>query len=167
MKLKRLEMLSKYMTLEEATRSRTASRNGIDNQPTKFHYENMRFVADNIFDKVREFVGSPVTCSSFYRSKQLNSLVGGSSTSFHTLGAAIDLRLLGGSKTYAEVFEYIRVNLKFSELIWEYGNDEEPDWVHVAYASGDERAKVKKVQKVNGENVWFRYDWDTCEWVKR
>jgi len=160
-------MISKFMSLDEATRSRTASKLGIDNKPTKFQFENMRFVATEIFDKVREFVGAPVTCSSFFRSTELNLAIGGSERSFHTLGAAIDLRLLGGGKTYAEVFEFIRVNLKFSELIWEFGNDEEPDWVHVAYASGDERAKVKKVQKVNGQNVWFRYDWDTCEWIKR
>ena len=160
-------MISKYMSLDEATRSRTASRAGISNQPTKFHFENMRFVAENIFDKVREFVGEPVTCSSFYRSKELNALIGGSSTSFHTLGAAIDLRLLGSSKTYAEVFEYIKTSLIFSELIWEYGTDQEPDWVHVAYASGDERAMIKKVLKEDGQNVWYRWDYDLCMWCKR
>lgn len=139
-----MNMLSKYMSYEEGVRSDTAERLGIDNTPNAEQLKNMQFVASEIADKVREFVGGPISCSSFFRCLELNRRLGSSDRSFHPLGAAIDLKKIGNSKSYAEIFDFIRCNLDFSELIWEYGDENEPAWVHVAYLKGDNRKMVKR-----------------------
>ena len=141
-------MISKYMSLEEATRSNTAEREGIDNTPNDYQLQNMMFVAVEVFDKIREFVGLPLTCSSFLRVMELNLKLGSSKTSFHPTGGAIDLKKIGRKYTYAEIFDYIRCNLEFSELIWEYGTETEPAWVHVAFLKGDNRKMVKRAIRV-------------------
>ena len=163
-KIKYPDKISKYMGFEEAIRSQTADRYGYDNRPNAEQLKNMKFVAKKVFDPVREFVGGPVTCSSFFRSPGLNTLIGGSTRSFHCHGAAIDIKLFSDC-SYAEVFEFIKDNLTFSELIWEFGNDDQPAWVHVAYLPGDVRKMVKKVQKVGKRNVWF--DLVGSEWTER
>ena len=138
-----MTQISKYCTLEEATRSQTAERHGIDNTPNQAQLENMKFVAEMIFDPIREKFG-PITCSSFLRVRELNRMVGSTDRSYHTFGAAIDFRKLGEKYSYKEIFDFVRENLCFSELIWEYGDDNEPAWVHVAYLPGDERKRVKR-----------------------
>lgn len=127
--------ISKYLTYEEATKSPTALRLGIDNKPNNEQLLNMRYVAEEIFDPVREFVGGPLLASSFFRSRELNTAVPGSSTtSQHMTGEAIDIDCDGyqyGSNL--AVFEFIKRNLEFDQLIGEY-----PDeygtfaWVHVS-----------------------------------
>jgi hypothetical protein len=127
--------LSKYITLAEATKSQTAVRRGIDNTPNEEQLENMKHVATNIFDKVREFVGGPLNASSFFRSKALNNAIGGSSaTSQHMKGEAIDIDCdTFGNGTNVAVFEYIINNLEWDQCIAEYPT---PDgnfaWVHVS-----------------------------------
>src|SRR5687768_3809420 len=87
-----MEMISKYLSYKEAIKSPTAIRLGIENEPTPEHLQNMRYVATEIFDKVREHIGRPLAATSFYRSKALNDAVPGSSkTSQHMNGQAIDL----------------------------------------------------------------------------
>lgn len=138
-----MEMLSKYASMREGVRSNTADRCSINNKPNKAEIERMKFVAKEVFDKVREFCEGPLTCTSFFRSKALNTKIKGSKTSNHMLGAAIDLQLIGGTKTYAEVFHFIKDNLDYSELIWEFGDNKEPRWVHVAYVKGDKGKRTK------------------------
>jgi len=122
------EHISKYCTYGEAIQSQTASRLGIDNTPNEEQITAMKYVATEIFDPVREFLGGPLTASSFFRSPALNKVIGGSSTtSQHMKGEAIDMFKSGRNK---EIFDYIRKNLAFDQLIWEYGNNTEPDWVH-------------------------------------
>lgn len=137
-------MLSQFMSLEEAIRSATAERHGIENTPNDDQMANMIFVSNNIFDCIREFVQSQLTCSSFLRVPELNRILGSSDRSFHTFGAAIDLKRIGSSYTYKQIFDFIRNELMFSELIWEFGTEDEPAWVHVAYLPGDERKMVKR-----------------------
>jgi zinc D-Ala-D-Ala carboxypeptidase len=130
-----MEMISKYLSYNEAIKSPTAIRLGIDNEPTPEHLENMRYVAKEIFDKVREYIDRPLAATSFYRSKQLNDAVPGSSkTSQHMMGEAIDIDCdVYGFGTNLEVFNFIRNNLIFDQVINEYpdkfGN---PSWVHVS-----------------------------------
>lgn len=146
------------MSFKEATRSQTATRMGIDNVPDTYQLENMKYVATEIFDKVREFVGGPLTCSSFLRVPALNTAIGSTSSSFHCHGAAIDIKNISTTKTDAEIFDFIRCELGFSELIWEYGDTTEPAWVHVAYLKGDNRKMVKRALKVNGKNKIIPFD---------
>jgi zinc D-Ala-D-Ala carboxypeptidase len=135
------DRISKYVSLKEAIRSRTASKFNIDNTPiTDRHLEAMKNVATKVFDPTREHFGVPVGVSSFYRSPDLNRKVGGSKTSQHCNGEAMDLDAdMFGKITNRQIYEYIRDNLEWDQMIWEYGNDDEPSWVHVSY-------------KLNGKN---------------
>lgn len=137
--------ISKYLSYDEAVKSPTAKRLGIANEPNPEQLENMKFVATEIFDKVREFVGGPLHASSFFRSKELNDAVPGSAaTSQHMAGQAIDLdcdTFRNGSNL--GVFEYIRNNLVFDELILEYPDRFGiPSWVHVSKTKLRNRGRV-------------------------
>lgn len=140
-----MEKISKYLTYKEAIKSPTALRLGIDNEPNPEQLENMRYVAKEIFDPVREFVGGPLAATSFFRSKELNDAVPGSSkTSQHMTGQAIDIDTdVYGYGKNIEVFDFIRTSLIFDELIAEYvdrfGN---PSWVHVSKSKTGNRGKV-------------------------
>lgn len=153
-----MEKISKYMSYNEAVRSNTAARLGIDNTPTLYQLNNMIYVANEIFDKVREFVGGPLTCSSFLRVAELNKAIGSGPSSFHVHGGAIDIKNISATVTNAQIFDFIRCNLEFSELIWEYGTELEPDWVHVAFLEGDNRKMVKRAHKVDGKNRITKFD---------
>lgn len=133
--------ISKYITLAEATTSQTAIRKNIPNIPNEKELENMKYVAVNVFDKVREHFGKPIRVSSFFRCLRLNNAVGGSKTSQHVKGMAIDMQGTNGL-TNAEIFHYIKDNLEFDQLIWEYGTEQEPAWVHVSLVKGKNRKKV-------------------------
>jgi len=129
-----MKTISKYISYQEATTSQTAVRKGIKNEPNDEQLLNMQLVGIRIFDRVREHFATPLRVSSFFRSDSLNKAVGGSKTSQHVKGQAIDMQ--GSSKvSNAEIFEYIKRNLDFDQLIWEYGTDKEPAWVHVSYVS--------------------------------
>lgn len=136
--------LSKYVSLAEVTRSDTAKRKGIDNSPTAEHLENLKVISEEVFDKVREYFGVPIFISSGYRSAALNKAIGGSSTSDHNNGRALDLDQdgHGNGVTNADVFNYIKDHLDFDQLIWEFGTAKNPDWVHVGYRKGENRKQV-------------------------
>lgn len=135
-------IISKYVTYEEATVSQTAIRKKISNKPSLEQLANMESVAENIFDKAREHFKKPIRVSSFFRSKELNEAVGGSKTSQHVKGQAIDMQATAGF-TNAQIFHYIKDNLDFDQLIWEYGNDKNPAWVHASFvANGKNRKQI-------------------------
>lgn len=137
--------ISKYITLSEAIKSDTAIRRNIVNIPNSDQIESMQHVAINIFDKVREKIGGPLGATSFFRSQELNTFIGGSSkTSQHMLGEAIDIDCdKFGIGTNKGVFDYIREHLEFDQLIWEYGDSFNPDWVHVSLKkNGHNRKEV-------------------------
>lgn len=129
--------ISEHITLAEATKSQTAIRYGIDNTPTPEDIIRMKAVAENCFEPLRRWYGKPIGISSFYRCKKLNTKVRGSKTSQHLIGAAIDIDgdIFGGI-TNKEIFEWLRDNVTFDELIWEYGDANNPAWVHVSYIEG-------------------------------
>lgn len=148
--------LSKHLSLAEVTRSDSAKRKGISNQPTPEHLENFKKLAENIFEPIREHFAVPIHISSGYRSKALNEAIGGSLTSQHCQGEAIDIDMDGaGSVTNAEIFHYIRENLNFDQLIWEFGDLNNPDWVHVSYEStGRQRKQILRAVKVGGKTAY-------------
>ena len=127
------------------------------NQPTPEHLENFKKLAENIFEPIRNHFKEPIFISSGYRSKELNTAVGGSLTSQHCSGEAIDIDMDGRSNmaTNKAVFDYIKNNLNFDQLIWEFGTDSNPDWVHVSYEStGNQRKQVLKAVRVNGNTTY-------------
>ena len=152
--------LSDNLTLKEMLHSETAKRKGIDNSTSEsYHINNMKLLAENIFQKVRDEFDVPIFVSSGFRSIALNIAIGGSSsTSQHMKGEAMDLDgdKYGGVKN-SDIFHFIKDCLDFDQLIWEYGNANEPDWVHVSYKSSSNRKEVLKVVRVNGKGVYSRY----------
>jgi hypothetical protein len=146
------DKICKYLTLGEVTRSESAKRNGISNLPTAEHLENMKALGINVFDKIREHFGCPIGLSSAYRSEALNRAIKGSSkNSQHCKGEAFDIDAdIHGGTTNKEIFNFIRLNLEFDQLIWEYGTDQEPSWVHVSYKkNGGNRKSILRCTKVN------------------
>lgn len=124
--------ISKYCTYGEAIHSDTAERLGIENIPNDDQIAAMKIVAVNVFDKIREQFG-PLHVNSFFRSPALNnSTPGASKTSQHQKGEAIDQSIQGKN---AEIFHWVKDNLEFDQMIWEFGTKQEPAWVHCSYVS--------------------------------
>jgi zinc D-Ala-D-Ala carboxypeptidase len=152
--------ISEHLDLSEVTRSETAKRKGVSNEPTPEHLENFKKLAENVFEPIRKHFGVPIHISSGYRSKALNAAIGGSTTSQHCKGEAIDIDMDGSSKgvTNKMVFDYIKSNVKFDQMIWEFGTDAAPDWVHVSYDSdGKQRGQILKAIKSNGATKYIPY----------
>lgn len=136
-----MDRISKYISYNEATQSQTATRKKIVNKPSASELENMKYVATEIFDKVREHFGVPLIVSSFYRCSALNTAVGGSKTSQHMTGHAIDMEGTG-SVTNSQIFDYIKNHFTFDQLIWEFGTSLEPAWVHVSLKKTGNRNQI-------------------------
>lgn len=150
--------LSENLSLAEVMRSETAKRKGVSNMPTPEHIENFKKLAENIFQPIRKYFGKPIHISSGYRSAALNKAIGGASSSQHCTGEAIDIDMDGTTITNAEIFNYIKNNLSFDQLIWEFGTDKNPDWVHVSYEStGKQRKQVLKAVKQGGKTSYVPY----------
>jgi hypothetical protein len=140
--------LSKNLALAEVMRSETAKRKGISNMPTPEHIENFKLLAEKVFQPIREHFGVPIILSSGYRSKELNTAVGGALSSQHCTGEAIDIDMDGTTVTNKQIFDFIKDNLSFDQMIWEFGTDSNPDWVHVSYEStGKQRKQILKAVK--------------------
>lgn len=147
--------LSKNLTLGEASKSATAIKNGISNKPSGEHLSNLIQIANKIFQPVRDHFGEPILVTSGYRSQELNKIIGGASGSQHCKGEALDL---DGSVENFRIFEYIKENLEFDQLIWEFGDDENPDWVHVSYNGDHNRGKVLMAVRQNGRVIYKIWD---------
>lgn len=147
--------LSDNLTLAEAIRSESAKRLGVSNMPTPEHLENGKIVAEKIFQPIRKHFNHPIHISSFYRSKALNSAIGGSKSSQHCTMEAMDIDMDGTDITNKQVFDYIKTNLEFDQLIWEFGTKNNPDWVHVSYSvKWPQRKQILTATKVNGKTVY-------------
>jgi hypothetical protein len=150
--------LSKNLTLAEVIRSETAKRKGISNMPTPEHIENFKKLAINVFQPIRDHFGVSIHISSGYRSKALNTAIGGSLSSQHCRGEAIDIDMDGTDITNAQIFHFIKDNLIWDQMIWEFGTDKNPDWVHVSYKStGKQRKQILKAIKTNGKTSYVPY----------
>jgi len=151
-----MEKISKNITYNEAVHSNTAKRKGIENIPNENQIANMMTIAEMIFQPLRSYVGGPIKITSFFRSAELNRAIGGSKSSQHCKGQAMDLDDVYGYKTNAEMFDYIRENLDFDQLIWEFGDDNNPNWIHVSYVDKQEnRNRCLKAYKKNGKTKYM------------
>ena len=142
-----MKKISEHISYKEATYSLTATKFGLDNKPKSDHIKNMELVAEKIFEPLREWVGKPIKVNSMFRGEELNTKIGGALSSAHLSGLAIDITSMGG-KTNLEMFHYIKDNLDFDQLIWEFGN--EPVWLHVSYKSKKNNRKQVLVTKRKG-----------------
>jgi hypothetical protein len=145
--------LSEHLDLSEVTRSDMAKRKGLSNMPTPEHIENFKILAENIFEPIRKHFGVPIMISSGYRSKELNKAIGGATSSQHLLGQALDLDMDGtpNGVTNKMVFDYIKANLNFDQLI----NEFDYSWVHVSYnPSGKQRKQILNAVKVGGKTSY-------------
>lgn len=148
--------LSKNLSLAEVIRSETAKRRGVSNMPTDAHIANFKLLAEKVFQPIRDHFGVPIHISSGYRSAALNKAIGGAASSQHCTGEAIDIDMDGTSVTNAQIFNYIKDNLEFDQLIWEFGTDTNPDWVHVSYEStGKQRKQMLKAVKSGGATKYL------------
>ena len=155
MHLVNIIMISKHISDKEGVYSNTAIRRGINNRPGEKQLYNMKMIARQIFEPVRNWVGGPVKINSFFRSPELNKAIGGSSNSQHCKGQAVDIDDGGCNKTNAEMYKYIKDELEFDQMIWEFGDDENPDWVHVSYVSEDSnRKRCLKAYRENGKTKY-------------
>ncbi len=150
--------LSEHFELAEFTRSSTAKRAGISNMPTDAHLANIKLLCEKILEPIRVHFSRSIILSSGYRSSTLNRAVGGSSSSQHCSGEAADIDMDGTNVTNAQIFNYIKDNLEFDQLIWEFGTDSNPDWVHVSYESnGRQRKQILCAVKKNGSTSYISY----------
>jgi zinc D-Ala-D-Ala carboxypeptidase len=134
-------VISDHISFKEFIKSNTAQRLGIENNPGAYEVKCARDLAFHVFEPLRKWVGGPIRINSFFRSPDLNKAIGGSKKSQHCYGQAMDLDDTHGFKTNAEMFNYIKDNLDYDQLIWEFGTDENPDWVHVSYVGPGKNRK--------------------------
>tara|TARA_R100000664_G_scaffold1661_5_gene4336 strand:+ start:483 stop:938 length:456 start_codon:yes stop_codon:yes gene_type:complete len=143
-------MISEHISYNEAIKSNTATRLGIKNDPNEDQLNNMVKLAEQIFEPLRAYANGPIKVNSFFRSVELNKAIGGSSKSQHCHGQAIDLDDTFGHLTNAEMYNFIKEHLDFDQMIWEFGDDDNPAWVHVSYVSPQEnRNRCLKAYKEN------------------
>lgn len=149
--------LSNNLSLKEVIKSNTAKRLGIDNTPTEEHLKNLKILAEELFQPLRDIIKYPIYISSGYRSKALNEAINGSENSQHCKGQALDIDMdISGTDniTNWDIFITIKEELEFDQLIAEHGELGEPDWVHVSYVEGFNRNQVLKAFKVNGKTKY-------------
>ena len=150
-----MKKISENISYKEATRSITAIRLGLDNKPNDYELTNMQVLAEKVFQPLRKWVNDPIKINSFFRSEELNKAIGGSSRSQHCEGRAIDIDDTYGHASNSEMFHWIKENLDFDQMIWEFGDDENPDWVHVSYVSEDSnRKRCLKAERINGKTKY-------------
>ena len=150
-----MSKLSKYTTLQELIKSNLAEVHKISNLPNSEQIANLKLLCIEVFDKVREHFGKPIGITSGFRSIELNQRIGGSKNSQHMEGKAIDIDgdLLGGVCN-KDIFEFIKNNCTFDQLIWEFGTENAPDWVHVSYNKGVNRKQILRAIKSGGKTIY-------------
>lgn len=146
-----MKRISKHISYKEAVGSNYAKQKGIKNKPNEEQVENMKLLAEEVFEPLREWVDAPIKVNSMFRSKELNSAIKGSLKSSHLKGEAMDITSMGG-KSNLEMFHYIRTELDFDQLIWEFGK--EPKWLHVSYNKDNNRKQVLVTKR---PGVYYTY----------
>jgi zinc D-Ala-D-Ala carboxypeptidase len=143
--------LSKHVTLKEFQNSDTATRHGINNEMSPSQIESAKLLCENVFEPLRLYLNIPIRISSGFRCVQVNRKIGGSTSSQHCKGEAMDIKI------DAKGFYFIKDKLEFDQLIWEFGNDEQPSWVHVSHKKSRNRKQVLKATKRNGKTIYSSY----------
>ena len=149
-------MISEHISYKEGVYSNTATRRDIDNTPNGEQLDNMELIASEVFEPLRSYVDGPIKINSFFRSPDLNKAIGGSGKSQHCKGQAIDIDDTFGKMTNAEMYHWIKENLDFDQMIWEFGDDDNPNWVHISYVSADKnRNRCLKAYKEKGKTKYM------------
>ena len=143
--------LSKHVTLKEFQASGLATLRNLNNEMSESQIASAKLLCENVFEPLRLYLNTPIQISSGFRSVQINKMIGGSATSQHTKGEAMDLQI------NAKGFHFIKDKLEFDQLIWEFGNKEKPDWVHVGYRGKENRKQTLRATKVNGKTTYTAY----------
>jgi len=143
--------LSKNFSMDEMTKSQTATRKGIDNTPSPTHQTNLKSLCTSILQPVREHFSQVVTVSSGYRSEELCLAIGSKITSQHAKGEAADFEIFGVSNK--ELADYIHEHLDYDQLILEYWKESDPNsgWVHCSYSEGNNRRQYLRAYRENGK----------------
>ena len=150
--------ISLHCSYKEGIKSATAIKYGLENTPNERQLANMKLVAEKCFEPVRAYFGKPIAITSFFRSHELNKRIGGSGSSQHCEGKAMDIDAdVFGGMTNKEIFDFILENLEFDQLIWEFGNSDCPAWVHVSYNEGNNRKQVVRAIIENGRTKYVAY----------
>lgn len=153
-----MENISANITWAEATKSNTAIKRGIDNSPNEEQLANMKLVAEKIFQPLREHFGVAIGVSSFFRGEELNQAIGGAKSSQHMSGHAMDIDAdIYGNLTNKMIFDWIVENVEFDTIIWEFGTNDEPAWVHVSYVEGGNRGRKLKAYKDANRKTQYSY----------
>ena len=148
--------LSDHVSYKEGVYSITALRLGLKNDPSDAHLENMKLICEKVFEPLRMHVGGPIKINSFYRGPELNKAIGGSAKSQHCHGQAMDIDDTYGHASNAAMFDWIKANLDFDQMIWEFGNDQNPDWVHVSYVGPEaNRKRCLKAYREGGKTKYM------------
>ena len=148
-------LISEHLSYTEATHSAMGSRLKLDNTPNEKQLGNMKELAAKVFEPLRGHFGKPIVVLSMFRSPAVNRAVGGSATSQHMTGEAIDIAATEGF-TNADIFYYIRNHMDFDQLIWEFGDDNNPQWVHVSWNKLRRRKSVLKARRTNGKTIYSK-----------
>jgi hypothetical protein len=150
-----MTQLTKNFSLHELTKSETAVRNGMDNSPDQTAISNLQVLAVHVLQPVRDHFAKGVHINSGFRHPDVNAKVGGSRTSDHCKGMAADLEIPGVPN--AELAEWIKNNLEFTQLILEFYTPGIPDsgWVHVSYDPANLKKQVMTATKQNGKTVYL------------
>lgn len=144
--------ISNHITFAEATHTGT----GIVNIPDTLQLSRMKLVAEKVFEPARAHFEMPIRVNSFFRSPKVNKAVGGANTSQHTKGEAIDISAIGFSNKH--LFLYIKNSLDFDQLIYEFGTDNEPNWIHVSYKPiGNRKQVLKSVKDAKGKTYYENF----------
>ena len=144
--------LSDNVTLKEFIFSATAIRKGIYNGMNAVETKRAIDLCVNCFEPIRKKVDKPIKINSGFRCQQLNKIIGGSSgTSQHCKGEAMDLDIQN-----RKIFDWIIDNIKFDQLIYEYGDDDAPDWIHISFRAEKNRKQVIRTNKTGGYMLYKR-----------
>lgn len=149
--------ISDYTTIEQSCKSETAIRKGIENIPTDEQSEAMRLLCEKVYDPLCKTIGRALPYTSFFRSVKLNKAIGGSSSSQHCKGEAIDIDCDGTNISNKTIFELIKAEFTFDQLINEYPDaNGNPSWVHVSWSSKGNRKEILVAKKVKGKTVYIK-----------
>lgn len=153
--------LSRNFSLSELIQSTTATRKGIDNNPSAEHIHNLSALVENVLQPLRDKIGKPIRVTSGYRCEELNASIGGASrngkqTSDHCFGRAVDIKLIIDGKNESQLLYLglIEMNIPFKQLIWEFGDDETPQWCHVSFDKNNNKCQKLKAYKDNGKTKY-------------
>jgi len=154
-----MQRISPHISYAEAVKSQTAVRRGIDNTPSADHLKNMEQVALVCFEPLRAVWGRPIAITSFYRCPALNRAIKGSKYSQHCKGEAIDLDGdVYGKPTNVEIFYWLKDNVAFDQLIWEFGTTTSPAWVHVSHRKDNNRRQVLRALHEDDVTRYIAFD---------